>query len=134
MGVKKKVLIFGGGVGGLSAAHELTQGARAAHFDVTIVEGDVVYGGKARSQLVPGIPPHPNRYPGEHGFRFFPTFYRHIIDSMQRIPSTFPSRPTIADHLMPTPLRLIARYGLAPIVMPELVVWSVRTVVLPAPS
>lgn len=24
--------------------------------------------------------------PGEHGFRFFPSFYRHVIDTMSRIP------------------------------------------------
>jgi uncharacterized protein with NAD-binding domain and iron-sulfur cluster len=23
---------------------------------------------------------------GEHGFRFFPGFYRHVVDTMQRIP------------------------------------------------
>ena len=26
--------------------------------------------------------------PGEHGFRFFPGFYRHVVDTMARIPST----------------------------------------------
>jgi hypothetical protein len=26
------------------------------------------------------------RVPGEHGFRFFPSFYRHMFDTMQRIP------------------------------------------------
>jgi uncharacterized protein with NAD-binding domain and iron-sulfur cluster len=27
-----------------------------------------------------------DRVPGEHGFRFFPSFYRHLFDSMKRIP------------------------------------------------
>jgi hypothetical protein len=27
-----------------------------------------------------------DRVPGEHGFRFFPSFYRHIFDTMKRIP------------------------------------------------
>jgi 15-cis-phytoene desaturase len=27
-----------------------------------------------------------DRVPGEHGFRFFPSFYRHMFDTMQRIP------------------------------------------------
>lgn len=26
--------------------------------------------------------------PGEHGFRFFPSFYRHVFDTMRRIPAT----------------------------------------------
>src|SRR5205085_11469199 len=25
--------------------------------------------------------------PGEHGFRFYPRFYTHVIDTMQRIPT-----------------------------------------------
>jgi uncharacterized protein with NAD-binding domain and iron-sulfur cluster len=120
MGVKK-VLVFGGGVAGLSAAHELTEGQRASHFQVEVVERDTVFGGKARSDIVPGDPAHPNRYPGEHGFRFFPTFYRHVVDTMSRIPSGFPTlgRVTVADHLRPTPSRMLARYNKRPIVMPS---------------
>jgi hypothetical protein len=118
----KKVLIFGGGVAGLSAAFELTEGARAQHFDVEVVERDTVFGGKARSDIVRGDPPdNVQGYPGEHGFRFFPTFYRHVIDTMSRIPSAFPTlgRVTVADHLRPTPSRMIARYNKTPIVMPS---------------
>jgi len=120
MGVKK-VLVFGGGVAGLSAAHELTEGARAPHFDVEVVERDSVLGGKARSDIVPGNPANPHGYPGEHGFRFFPTFYQHVIDTMSRIPSGFPTlgRVTVKDHLRPTPTRMVARYGKSPLVMPS---------------
>jgi uncharacterized protein with NAD-binding domain and iron-sulfur cluster len=118
----KKVLIFGGGVAGLSAAFELTEGARAQHFDVEVVERDTVFGGKARSDIVRGDPPdNVHGYPGEHGFRFFPTFYRHVIDTMSRIPSAFPTlgRVSVADHLRATPSRMIARYNKTPIVMPS---------------
>ncbi|MFZ1096389.1 MAG: FAD-dependent oxidoreductase [Xanthobacteraceae bacterium] len=120
MGVKK-VVIFGGGVAGLSAAHELTEGQRASHFHVEIVERDTVFGGKARSDIVRGDPPNAQGYPGEHGFRFFPTFYQHVIDTMCRIPSAFPGpgRATVADHLRPTPSRMVARYNKAPIVVPS---------------
>jgi hypothetical protein len=118
----KTVLIFGGGVAGLSAAFELTEGARAQHFDVGVVERDTVFGGKARSDIVRGDPPdNVQGYPGEHGFRFFPTFYRHVIDTMSRIPSAYPTqgRAMVADHLRPTPSRMIARYNKTPIVMPS---------------
>jgi putative NAD(P)-binding protein/flavin-dependent amine oxidoreductase len=120
MGVRKSVLIFGGGIGGLSAAHELTEPGRALHFTVEVVEADTVLGGKARSSPVDGDPAHPNRYPGEHGFRFFPTFYRHVVDTMERIPSGFPTlgRATVRDHLRSTPTRMIARYHKKPIIMP----------------
>ena len=45
------------------------------------------------------------RLPGEHGFRFFPTFYRHVEDTMKRIPLS-PRDPvngrTVLDNLSPT--------------------------------
>jgi 15-cis-phytoene desaturase len=74
------VAVVGGGVAGMSAAHELAERG----FAVTVVERGRVPGGKARSIAVPdsGTPP----LPGEHGFRFFPGFYRHLPDTMKRIP------------------------------------------------
>jgi geranylgeranyl pyrophosphate synthase/uncharacterized protein with NAD-binding domain and iron-sulfur cluster len=47
--------------------------------------------------------------PGEHGFRFFPGFYKHVIDTMGRIPS-FDGR-TAADHLAPTTRVGFTQYG-----------------------
>src|SRR5215470_12760712 len=77
------VAILGGGVGGLSAAHEL--GERG--FQVTVYEAAPGPGGKARSIFVPGTGRDGRRdLPGEHGFRFFPSFYRHLPDTMKRIP------------------------------------------------
>ncbi len=123
--MKKKVIVFGGGIGGLSVAQELTEGARAAHFNVEVVESRVVaaqavYGGKASSEQVDGAPTAANKFPGEHGFRFFPTFYRHVVDTMSRIPSGYPTlgRASVRDHLVPTTKRMLARKGHAPLVMP----------------
>ena len=45
-----KVAVLGGGVGGLSAAHELAERG----FDVTVYERRDEFGGKARSMDVPG--------------------------------------------------------------------------------
>jgi hypothetical protein len=45
------------------------------------------------------------RLPGEHGFRFFPSFYRHVGDTMQRIPlfqGNQPTGKTVLDNLNPT--------------------------------
>lgn len=95
-----KVIVLGGGVAGMSAAHELIERG----FSVDIYEKKPYYmGGKARSVNVPGSSPDdPNgqhstgpgadvqSLPGEHGFRFFPGFYRHITDTMKRIPYTTP--------------------------------------------
>src|SRR3954466_2389612 len=71
------VAVLGGGVGGLSAAHELAERG----FAVTVYEKRGQPGGKARSYPTPS-----DGYPAEHGFRFFPAFYRHLPDTMSRIP------------------------------------------------
>jgi uncharacterized protein with NAD-binding domain and iron-sulfur cluster len=64
-----KVYILGGGVAGLTAAHELAQ----RNFDVVVFEKLKVCGGKARSMDFDGSGRlgRPN-WPGEHGFRFSP--------------------------------------------------------------
>ncbi|MCB9658295.1 MAG: FAD-dependent oxidoreductase [Sandaracinaceae bacterium] len=79
----KQVVVLGGGIGGLSAAHELA----SRGYSVRVFEAMAIPGGKARSVRLPGTGTdgRPD-LPGEHGFRFFPGFYKHITDSMKRIP------------------------------------------------
>ncbi len=78
----RRVAVLGGGVAGLTAAHELVERG----FEVTVVE-PLALGGKARSISVPGSGSGGRKdLPGEHGFRFFPGFYQNIPDSMRRIP------------------------------------------------
>jgi uncharacterized protein with NAD-binding domain and iron-sulfur cluster len=79
----RRVAVLGGGVSGLSAAHELAERGYA----VTVYEYYDALGGKARSMDVPGTGGGGRRpLPGEHGFRFFPGFYRNLPDTMRRIP------------------------------------------------
>ncbi|WP_273836100.1 FAD-dependent oxidoreductase [Halococcus sp. PRR34] len=101
------VAILGGGVGGLSAAQEL--GERG--FDVTVYEARERFGGKARSIPVPDSATDDRKpLPGEHGFRFFPGFYRHLTDSMKRIP--YGNNPDgVYDNLEPTTQMLMAEAG-----------------------
>ena len=121
----------------MSAAHELVERG----FDVEIFERQRIPGGKARS--VPVYPSvHGDRQvfelslerwfqsnaadlspqakrdwvPGEHGFRFFPGFYRHVVDTMGRIPY---GRGTVADNLVPTSACLLARFDRDGIVVPS---------------
>ncbi len=62
----KRVVIIGGGVAGLSAAHELIN--RGFHVDVYEATGCL--GGKARSVGVPGSGKNGRKdLPGEHGLR-----------------------------------------------------------------
>ncbi len=78
------VIVIGGGVGGLTTAHELAERG----FKVDVYESRPTWGGKARSQPVVGTGTGGRKdLPGEHGFRFYPRFYKHVIDTMQRIPS-----------------------------------------------
>ncbi len=78
-----RVVVLGGGVGGLSAAQELAERG----FEVVVYERRPDFGGKARSIPVPNsATPGRNPLPGEHGFRFFPSFYKHLPDTMKRIP------------------------------------------------
>ena len=106
------VMVLGGGVGGLSAAHELA----ARGFDVTVIEHREVPGGKARSMLVadsarpPMLP-----LPGEHGFRFFPHFYRHIIDTMQSTPV---GNGNASDNLCFASREMLAVSGYPPMTFP----------------
>src|SRR5262245_13095361 len=75
----RSVAVFGAGVAGLTAAHELAERG----FSVTVYERKAL-GGKARSIPVGNSGADP--LPAEHGFRFFPGFYRNVTDTMRRIP------------------------------------------------
>ncbi|MDV2474553.1 NAD(P)-binding protein [Rhodococcus zopfii] len=91
----RRVAVLGGGMAGLTAAHELIERG----FDVTVYEPTAL-GGKARSIPSPGTGADGRLdLPGEHGFRFFPGFYQHIPDTMRRIP--FPGNPNgVFDNLV----------------------------------
>lgn len=81
--MSKKVIILGGGVAGMSAAHELCERG----FEVSVYEFKALQGGKARSIDVANSAKDGRKpLPGEHGFRFFPRFYKHLPDTMMRIP------------------------------------------------
>src|SRR5690349_12604522 len=106
------VAVLGGGVAGLSAAHELAERG----FSVTIHEKRAVPGGKARSYAAPE-----SGLPAEHGFRFFPGFYRHLPDTMARIPA---GAGTARDRLVGAERILLAQAGgrnelVAPAHLPE---------------
>jgi uncharacterized protein with NAD-binding domain and iron-sulfur cluster len=112
------VAVLGGGVAGLSAAHELVERG----FSVTVHEQRDAPGGKARSIPVAGSGTGGRAdLPGEHGFRFFPGFYRHLPDTMGRIPL---AGRTVRDHLVGATRILFAQAGgpneiIAPAHFPE---------------
>jgi uncharacterized protein with NAD-binding domain and iron-sulfur cluster len=103
---RQSVAIFGGGVAGLTAAHELAQRG----FDVAVYERRA-WGGKARSYDVPGSGRDGRRpLPGEHGFRIEFGFYQDLPDTLRRIP--FGSSPNgVFDNLVDVPQFMWARDG-----------------------
>ena len=106
------VIVIGGGVAGMSAAHELVERG----YTVRVFERQGLPGGKARSVSVDGTGTDGRKnLPGEHGFRFFPRFYRHIIDTMDRIP--LPGGHVAADNLVQASRDEIAINGRTSIVM-----------------
>lgn len=56
--------------------------------------------------------------PGEHGFRFFPAYYRHVTDTMGRIPvydrEGRQTERRVLDNLKPTPEQLMLKSGQRP--------------------
>jgi len=114
-----RVIVLGGGVAGMTAAQELIERG----FEVVVLERRDIAGGKARSIPVTddasgtsghqavegGAAPIGHRVPGEHGFRFFPGFYKHVIDTMRRIPSFDGYK--VADHFVPTTRVALTQYG-----------------------
>ncbi|MEK6326845.1 MAG: FAD-dependent oxidoreductase [Actinomycetota bacterium] len=109
-----KVIVLGGGVAGMSAAHELAE----RDFEVVVYETRAIPGGKARSMPVPGSGTggRPD-LPAEHGFRFFPGFYRHLPDTMRRIPFGGESEG-VFGNLVPTSRVQMALEGREEIVTP----------------
>ncbi|KRB76059.1 FAD-dependent oxidoreductase [Nocardioides sp. Root190] len=89
----KDAVVLGGGMAGLTAAHELIERG----FSVTVFEPSA-WGGKARSIPFAGTGTGGRAdLPGEHGFRFFPGFYHHVPETMRRIPF---GSGTVGDNLV----------------------------------
>lgn len=98
-----RVAILGGGVAGLTAAHELIERG----YSVTVYETRAL-GGKARSISVPntGVDGRLD-LPGEHGFRIVFNFYHHLPDSLRRIPFA-ENAEGVWDNLVDVPTLLYA--------------------------
>jgi uncharacterized protein with NAD-binding domain and iron-sulfur cluster len=108
-------LVLGGGVGGLSAAHELAERG----FSVTVIEDREVPGGKARSIPITGTGQDGRAdLPGEHGFRFFPGFYRHLPDTMRRIPFGDQSEGVLGNLRQATEAEIARAGGEMPVLLP----------------
>jgi uncharacterized protein with NAD-binding domain and iron-sulfur cluster len=105
-GSRRTVAVLGGGVAGLTAAHELAERG----FDVTVYERKAL-GGKARSIPVAGTAAAGRRdLPAEHGFRAVFGFYQNLPDTMSRIPFGS-NRNGVLDNLVGVGHAQLARAG-----------------------
>lgn len=115
-GPKRKVAVLGGGMSGLAAAHELIERG----FEVTVFERKAL-GGKARSIPVQGTGKGGRRdLQGEHGFRFFPGFYRNVPDTMRRIPVAGNANGVHDNMFALSSTRISRNGGRSDIIVPEL--------------
>src|SRR5450631_2958149 len=119
--MSERVAIVGGGVAGLTAAHELIERG----FTVDVYERRRIFGGKASSRRVPSSGPAAASavgLPGEHGFRFFPGWYQHLFATMKDIPyqdrTTLYQGATVADNLVQVRTNRLAWLGRPPIDLP----------------
>lgn len=97
----KNVLIFGGGIAGLTVAHELVEKG----FSVTVVEQDEILGGMARSRREEKF------IPSEHSWRGYGPFYANTFDIMKRIPAN--SGKSVYDNLTAPISFYITRDGIS---------------------
>lgn len=133
--MRERVAIVGGGVAGLSAAHELIERG----FEVEVFDRRSFFGGKAASTRVSPppksgastVPASEDARPGEHGFRFFPGWYRHLPDTMSRIPyhQSGGGRTNVAKNLVSVRSNLLAWFDRAPMSLPLRVPSTVSEVV-----
>lgn len=96
--MSRSVLILGGGIAGLSTAHELRQQG----FDgkITILEQNASIGGDARSSSIPNTGQGGRKdLPTEHSWRVYFQGYWHLFRIMKQIPTT--GTKTVFDNLVP---------------------------------
>ena len=88
---------------------------RSRHGPTTLERAPATSPGRARASS--GLLP----LPGEHGFRFFPGFYRHVVHTMGRIPC---GRGSVAQNLVDTTELEIAPFDRPSYVLPAKFPWS----------
>jgi len=84
---QRTAAVFGAGIAGLAAAHELIK----AGYAVTVYECDAVPGGFARSGRTP------DNMPTEYSWRGFGPWYNNTFEIMQQIPNRLHDGKTVFD-------------------------------------
>lgn len=115
---KLKVAVLGGGIAGLTVAHEL--GERSQFFDVTLYEKSNSLGGKAKSRWTA------EGFPAEHSVRTIHHVYYHLRDTLKRIPYENKAQ-TVFGNVRPTLAGSYKFFMLAnhdPYILPHYFPWT----------
>lgn len=89
---KPRVVIIGGGISGLTTAHELSS---TSQFDITLIEKNNDVGGLARSSEE-----YQKECPSEYSWRVFGEYYFNAFDILKRIPLSGNPTMTTFDNLV----------------------------------
>ncbi len=101
--MKKKVVILGAGIAGLTVAHELIR--TRSDYEIHVYDRNDVIGGMARSgiKLRDGI-----SLPTEYSWRIYGPNYDNLRDIFKQIPLINPPDKTVYDNLIDVNDYLIA--------------------------
>jgi len=115
---KMKIAIFGGGIAGLTVAHELAECSDL--FEITLYEKSNTIGGKAKSRWTQ------DGFPAEHSARTIHRVYYHLRDTLQRIPYDNTAQ-CVLGNVTPTlagPYKFFMRENENPYVLPHYFPWT----------
>jgi uncharacterized protein with NAD-binding domain and iron-sulfur cluster len=109
---KVKVIICGGGIGGLTTAHELSRRG----CDVTVYERYSIVGGLARSMYFVDRETG-ERYPSEYSWRVYGTEYQNLLRVLREIPLSQGSGMSIRDSLVRVCTYIFPRFDKSEVVI-----------------
>lgn len=103
----KKIIILGGGIGGLTVAHELARSV-GSKYEIHVYERNQIIGGMARSSYKErnGV-----RLPTEYCWRIYGPNYRNLRPILKQIPLKGDATKTVHDNLVDIRNYLIADQG-----------------------
>lgn len=111
---KSKIIICGAGIGGLTAAHELSK----KNFDVVVYERNAIVGGLARSDY---YTKDNNKYPVEYSWRVYGSGYKNLLRLLSEIPLSNKNglNKTVFNNLVKVYSYIFPRFGKGALILPH---------------
>lgn len=112
MDSKPSAIVCGGGIGGLTAAHELVKKG----FKVTVFERNEILGGLARSTFLNN---ENGTYPTEYSWRVYGTGYKNLLQLLKEIPLSDQPNKRVFDNLVKVSSYIFPRFDKEEATVPE---------------